>query len=190
MISVKRKQFQAIYTPFSCHLPENSIFFCFWQFYTICAYSRATPSSHFHFYWQNCYHWVLLQWYLQRDSYYRLLPLHFPAICLKIELLVIFGHFSPFVPAHGRPLDHISIFIDKNVNTGCCCNEIYEEKANPGYCHPILPPFPWYFNFGPFLAFFGHFSPFVPVCGPPLDPISAFIDKNVISGCCCNDIYQ
>ena len=103
---------------------------------------------------------------------------------------VIFGHFSPFVPAHGQPLDHISIFIDKNVNTGCCRNEIYDEKATPGYYPPILLPFPWYFNFGPFLAFFGHFLPFVPACEPPHDPISALIDKNIISGCCCNDIYK
>ena len=122
-----------IFPPFA---RKFHFFFCYWPFYTICAYSRATPSSHFRFYWRNCYHWVLLQWYLQIESYSRLLPSHSPTIPRIIQFLAIFGHFCPF------------------------------------------------------LAIFGHFSPSVPARGPSLDPISTFIDKNVISGCCCNDIYQ
>ena len=39
----------------------------------------------------------------------------------------IFSHFSLFVPAYGQPLDPISAFIDKNVITGCCCNDICKE---------------------------------------------------------------
>ena len=123
MISVKVKLLQAITTPFSRHLPKNSIF----------------------------------------------------------------GHFSTIVPAHGRPIDPTSAFIDENVITGCCCIDIYREraisgyyhpifspfahlryidktrcccndtcgeKATPGYYHPILPPFAWKFNFWPFLTIF------------------------------------
>ena len=53
----------------------------------------------------------------------------------------------------------------------------------------ITTPFPHYFPENSIFGHFDHFSPFVPACGRPLDPISAFIDKKVITGCCCNDIY-
>ena len=112
------------YHPISCHLPENSIFSQFWPFFTICAYACKTPWPNLHFYWPKCYYWVLLQWYLWRESYSRLLPPHFPAICLKIEFLDIFSHFLPFVPSFGQPHDLISTLIDKNVITGYCCNDI------------------------------------------------------------------
>ena len=36
----------------------------------------------------------------------------------------------------------------------------------------------------------GHLSPFVPAQGQPLDPTSAFIDRNVITRCCCSDSYR
>ena len=102
----------------------------------------------------------------------------------------IFSHFSLFVPAYGQPLDPISAFIDKNVITGCCCNDICKEKATPGYYHTtsysIFLPFAWKFQF---LVIFDHFSPFVPAHGWPLNPTSAFIDKNVITGSCSNEIY-
>ena len=88
MISVKRELLQAIITQFSHHLSENAIFRHFWPFCPICACSWVTPQSHLRFYWQKCYHWVLLQWYLWKESYSRLLPPHFPTICLKIEFLV------------------------------------------------------------------------------------------------------
>ena len=81
----------------------------------------------------------------------------FPLLAWKFNFLVIFGHFSRFVPAHGRPLDPTSVFIDKNVITGCCCNEIYKKKATSGYYHLILPPFPWKFSFWPFLAICAYF---------------------------------
>ena len=102
----------------------------------------------------------------------------------------IFSHFSLFVPAYGQPLDPISAFIDKNVITRCCCNDICKEKATPGYYHTtsysIFLPFAWKFQF---LVIFDHFSPFVPAHGWPLNPTSAFIDKNVITGSCSNEIY-
>ena len=52
----------------------------------------------------------------------------------------IFGHFWPFVHAHGRPLDPASAFTDITIITGCCCNDICIEKAAPGYYHPIFQP--------------------------------------------------
>ena len=58
----------------------------------------------------------------------------------KIEYLAIFDHFSPFEPAHGRPFDPTSAFIDITIITGCCCNDICIEKSAPGYYHPIFPP--------------------------------------------------
>ena len=137
MISVKRKLLQAITTPFSRHLPEYSIFGHFWPFFTICACLWATLWTHLRFYWQKCYHWVRLQWNLRRKSYSRLLLPHSPTIFLKIPFFGHFDHFSPFVPACGQPLDPISTFIDKNVITGCCCNDIYGERATSGYYHSI-----------------------------------------------------
>ena len=65
----------------------------------------------------------------------------------KMEYLPIFDHFSPFVPAHAWPLDPTSTFVHLNDTTWCFFNEIYGEKAFPGYYHPIFPPFAWKFNF-------------------------------------------
>ena len=69
----------------------------------------------------------------------------------------IFGHFSPFVTAHGQPLDPTSAFIDKTIITGCCCNDIYGERATPGYYNP---PFLLYAS----ISIFGHFWPFFTIC--------------------------
>ena len=113
----------------------------FFAFFTICAYLWATPWTHLPFYWQKCYHWVRLQWNLRRKSYSRLLLPHSPTIFLKIPFFGHFDHFSPFVPACGQPLDPISAFIDKNVITGCCCNDIYGERATSGCYHSI--PHQW-----------------------------------------------
>ena len=55
----------------------------------------------------------------------------------------IFSHFSPFVPAHGQPLDPTSLtsaFYDKTIIIGSCCNDIYGERATLGYYHSIFPP--------------------------------------------------
>ena len=65
---------------------------------------------------------------------------------------LIFSHFSPYVPAYGYPYDPISAFIDKNAINGCCCNEIWKEKATAGYYHPIFPTVAWEFNFWPFFT--------------------------------------
>ena len=87
------------------------------------------------------YQQMLFQWYLWRENYSRRLPLHFPVRSLKIQFLAIFGHFSPFVLAHGRSLDPTSAFIDKSIITGCCCNDIYEVRPvlrhgkHQKYCH-------------------------------------------------------
>ena len=58
---------------------------------------------------------LLLQWYFRKQSHFRQLSPHFPTICKKIPFLAIFGHFSPFVPAHRPPVDPTSVFIDKNL---------------------------------------------------------------------------
>ena len=126
------------------------------------------------FNWQKCYHWVLLQWNLQKESYFRLLPPHFPAISLKIQFLAIFGHFSPFVPAHGRPLDPTSAFIDITIITECSCNDMCIEKAAPGYYHPIFLPLAWKLNFWSFLAIFHHLCLLM---GDPMTPYLLLLTK-------------
>ena len=69
----------------------------------------------------------------------------------------IFGHFSPFVPAHGQPLDPTSAFIDITIITGCHCNDIYGERATPGYYNPIFLPYASN-------SIVGHFWPFFTIC--------------------------
>ena len=120
-------------------------------------------------------------------SHVRLLSPHLPAIFVKIPFFDHFHHFLPFLPAYEQTLCPISACVDKNNFTGRCCNDICKERATLGYYHPIFLPFAWKCNF---LDIFGHFSLFVPAHGWPLNPTSTFIDKNVITGCCCNDICK
>ena len=150
MISVKRKLLQAITTLFCSQLLENSIF------------------GHFHHFMGNFLIpppllsikplslGAVAKISTERESYSRLLPLYFPAIWLKIE----FGHFWPFAPAYGWPLDPTFTFFDKNVITGCCCNEIYHKKGTPGYYHPIFLPFPLSMQPLCFLAILSKFAYF------------------------------
>ena len=134
---------------------------------------------------------MLLQWYLQIESHFKLLLPHVPAICLKIPLfdhfLAIYGFFSPFVLSKGLSLCPISTCIDKKNFTGCCWNDICKEEATPGCYYPIFPLFAWKFIF---LAIFDHSSLFVPAQGQPFDPTATFIDKNIITGCSFNNIYR
>ena len=53
----------------------------------------------------------------------------------------IFGHFAPFVPAHGQPLDPTSAFTDKNIITEFCCNDIYGKKAFQSQLTLIFSPY-------------------------------------------------
>ena len=138
------------------------------HFFNICAYSWATPLPHLCLYWQKSYHWMLLQWYLRRESYFRLLPPHFPAISLKIPF------FGPFWPLFiicacllAISLLHLCLYW-KKVFTGCCCNDICKEKATSGYLHPIFLPFARKFHFFLFLAILHHLcllegNPFIPL---------------------------
>ena len=82
----------------------------------------------------------------------------------------IFGHFSPFVPAHGQPLDPTSTFIDKTIITGCCCNDIYGKRATPGYYNPIFPPYASNSIFGHFWLFLTIFDHFCLLMGDPMIP--------------------
>ena len=84
--------------------------------------------------------------------------LHFPMISLKIQFLAIFGHFLPFVPAHGQPLDPTSPFTNITIITGCCCNDIYGERATPDYYHSIPTSEAWKLNNWPFSAIFHDLS--------------------------------
>ena len=47
-----------------------------------------------------------------------------------------------------------------------------------------------FFHHLPENSIFGHLPPFSPAYRRPLDPTSAFLYKNVITGYCCNDIYR
>ena len=97
----------------------------------------------------------------------------------KWEKLKFFA-ILPFVPAQRQPLDPTSAVIDKNVITGYCCNDSYGKKATPSYYHSLF----LYLSENSIL---GHLSTFVPAFGQPLDPNSAFINKNVITRCSCSD---
>ena len=88
----------------------------------------------------------------------------------QIQFLAIFGHFSPFVSAHGWPLDPTPAFIDKNVITRCCCNEIYGKKAAPGHYNPIFPPYASNSIFGHFWPSLTIFDHICTLMGNPMIP--------------------
>ena len=56
----------------------------------------------------------------------------------------------------GNPLTPTSPFIDKNIITGCYCNNIYGENAILGCFHPIVPPSPAMCLKIQFLAIYPH----------------------------------
>ena len=80
--------------------------------------------------------------------------------------------FTPFAPAYGL-LQY------------CTRRESYSRLFPP-----IVSPFPAISRHLPENSIFGHLPPFAPAYGQPLDPTSTFIDKNVITGRCCNYIYR
>ena len=113
---------------------------------------------------------MLLQYYKWKASYSRLFPPHRPAISRHLPENSIFGHLPPLAPAYGRPLDPTSTLIDKNVITGCCCNNIYGEKAIPGCFHLIVLPSPAICLKIQFFAIYPHLRLFLgdPLTHPPL----------------------
>ena len=113
IIYTMRKLFQAVSTPLSCHLPPFAWKFNFLPFTPICAFFWVTPWPYLHFYWQKCYHWMLLQWYIRRESYSRLFLPHSLAISPHLLENSIFGHLPPFVHPHGLPHVIFSLFSDR-----------------------------------------------------------------------------
>ena len=92
-----------------------------------------------------------------------------PAICLKI-----FDHLPPFAPVYGQPLDPTSTFIDKNVITGCCCNNTCREKVIPECFYPIFLPSPASCLKIQFLTIYPHLRQLM---GNPLTPPSLLLTK-------------
>ena len=113
---------------------------------------------------------MLLQYYIWRKNYSRLFLPHYPAISCHLPENSIFGHLPPFASAFGQPLDPTYTFIDKNVITGCYCNNIYREKAIPGCFHPIVSPSPAICLKTQFFANYPHLRLFLgnPLTLPPL----------------------
>ena len=120
------------------HLPKKWLF---GHFSHICACSWAILLPLLHFFWWKCYHWTLLQQYLQKESfpgYFHPSPCHF----LSFAKTNFLATFPPFACAHGRSLDPSSAFFNKNVITGCFCNDIYIEKAFQVVSTPFSSHFP------------------------------------------------
>ena len=82
----------------------------------------------------------------------------------------IFTHLPLLAPAYGWPLDPASAFIDKNVISGCYCNNICDEKASPGCFYPIVLPSPPICLKIQFLAIYSHLRLLMcdPLTPPPL----------------------
>ena len=95
---------------------------------------------------------------------------HFPAISCQLPENSIFDHLPPFAPAYGQPLDPTFAFIDKNVISGCYCNNICDEKASPGCFYPIVLPSPPICLKIQFLAIYPHLRLLMwdPLTPPPL----------------------
>ena len=123
------------------------------------------------------HHWMLLQYYIRRKSHCMLFPPFCSTISHHLPENSIFGHLPPFAPAYGRPLDPTSTFIDKNVITGCYCNNTHGEKAIPGCFHPIVSPSPAIYLKIPFLAIYPHLRLLM---GDPLTPPSLLLTKMLL----------
>ena len=95
---------------------------------------------------------------------------HFPAISRQLPENSIFDHLPPFAPAYGQPLDPTFAFIDKNVTSGCYCNNICDEKASTGCFYPIVLPSPPICLKIQFLAIYPHLRLLMcdPLTPPPL----------------------
>ena len=83
-------------------------------------------------------------------------------------------HLPPFAPVYGQPPDPTSTFIDKNVITGCCCNNTYREKVIPECFYPIFLPSPASCLKIQFLTIYPHLRQLM---GNPLTPPSLLLTK-------------
>ena len=115
---------------------------------------------------------MLLQYYIWRggDSVFKVVSTPLPAISRHLPKNSVFGHLPPFAPAYGRPLDPTTPFINKNVITGCCCNNLYGKKENPGCFYPFVPLSPTICLKNQFLAIYPHLRLLMgnPLTLPPL----------------------
>ena len=113
IIYMEKKRIQAVSTLLFRHLPPFAWKINFWPFTPICACLWATPWPYLHSYWQKCYHWMLLQYYIWRESYSRLFPPPCPAISCHLPENSIFGHLPPFTHPHWLPHVIFSLFSDR-----------------------------------------------------------------------------
>ena len=99
----------------------------------------------------------------------------------------IFGHFWPFFTIctySGDCLIPPPLLLTKMLLLGAVALISTEREL----LQAIPPHFLAICQKMKFLVIFSCFSPFVPALGQPNDLISASIDKNLITGYCCNDI--
>ena len=101
-------------------------------------------------------------------------------ICLKIQFLASYPHMRLLM---GNPLTPPPLLLT-NFITGCCCNIIFGEETISGCFHPIVPPSSAICLKIQFLAIYPYLRLLM---GNPLTPTSPFIDKNIITGCYCNN---
>ena len=150
IICMKRKLFHVVSTPFSRHYPSLAWITIF--FPNLRVFMGNPLTLHLRFFIKMLSLDAVAILNMERRLF-QVVSTSLPAISCYLPENSIFGHLPPFVPAYGRPLDPTSTFIDKNVITGCYCNNINGEKAIPGCFHPIVLPSPaiyWKFNFRPF----------------------------------------
>ena len=105
-----------------------------------------------------------------------------PTICLKIQFLVIYPHLRLLL---GDSLTTLPLSLTKMLSLDAVAI-VYKERR---LFQAVLTPLPANSGHLPDNSIFGHLPPFAPAYGQPLDPTSTFIDKNVITGCYCNNIY-
>ena len=95
MLPAEKKQLQAIITPFlHCFLFCLVNFGHLWPLLPVIACFLMAPwhPPHFCFYWQKCWHWVLLKYFLWKKK-----AITIPLSCHFLENL-IFSHLWPFTP--------------------------------------------------------------------------------------------
>ena len=98
----------------------------------------------------------------------------------KLQFLAILPYLCLFM---GNPLTPPLLLLTKMLSLDTLAMIAMERKL----LQAASTPFSCHLSENSIL---GHLSPFVPAQGQPLDPTSAFIDRNVITRCCCSDSYR
>ena len=120
IICMKRKLFHVVSTPFSWHYPSLAWITFFFPYLRVFMGNPLTLHLRFFIKMLSLDAVAMIERAIL--GCFHPISLLFSVIYLKNDFL---ASFPLFAHAHGQSLDPSSTFFDKNVITGCCCNDIF-----------------------------------------------------------------